>query len=211
MKLSPLLAGLVLLAELTLAVNSPAALAPYVVDAYTLHLWHLDESATPCIDAVVGGTNLMSLAGGATLSNPSFPGFGTALNTIDGGQTATSSSGKNALLSALPLVDGPGDNVLMPFANPTNGAFTFEAVIHVNFNPFFNMSGTGRAGMQIISGEGDDSDGTSGRLFQWRIDPVGLGSGDTTVPRLHFINLHQGVSIQDIVVVIPTNGPDAMV
>jgi len=211
MKPSPRSAGFAFVATLALAMNSRAALAPYTVDANTLHLWHLDESATPCIDAVVGGTNLTSLAGGATLSNPSFPGFGTALNTIDGGQTATSASGKNALLSALPLVDGPGDNVLTPFANPTTGAFTFEAIVHVNFNPAFNMSGTGRAGMQIISGEGDDSDGASGRLFQWRIDPVGLGSGDTTVPRLHFINLHKGVSIQDIVVMIPTNGPDAII
>jgi len=31
-----------------------AALQPYAVDAATLHLWHLDETVTPCVDAAPG-------------------------------------------------------------------------------------------------------------------------------------------------------------
>src|SRR5215212_2699268 len=65
---------------------SPAALMPYTPDADTLHLWHLDEAATPCLDSPAGGTNLIALGNGATLNNVSFTGFGTALNTVDGGQ-----------------------------------------------------------------------------------------------------------------------------
>ena len=62
-------AFLVLLA-LTGAVGTPLAgstLQPYTPDATTLHLWHLNESTTPCVDSAPGGTNLTALAGGATL------------------------------------------------------------------------------------------------------------------------------------------------
>ena len=205
-----------LLAMLVLAAPSAgsAAFAPYSVDAATLHLWHLDESAAPCVDSAPGGTNLTSRFSGATLGNTSFPGFGSALSTRDGGQGGTLPNQRDARLSALPLADGTGDNVLMVFANPTNGAFTFEAIVRVDFDPALDMglTGNGRnSGMQIISGEGDETEPVSGRLFQWRLDPVGYGPGNTTVPRLEFINIHVGIAIQSIIVPIPTNGLDAIV
>jgi len=211
---STALATLRVLLLLTGAVSLARAgntLQPYTPDAATLHLWHLDESAAPGVDAVPGGTNLTALAGGATLGNASFPGFGSALSTRDGGQTGTSAGSKDAVLSALPLANGTADNVALALANATNGAFTFEAIVRIDFNPALNLgaAGTGRnSGMQIICGEGDTD---PERVFQFRLDPVGYGSGDTTVPRLEFINLHQNAGIQSLIEPIPTNGPDAIV
>ena len=93
-----------------------------------------------------------------------------------------------------------------------SGAFTYEAIIRVDFDPALNMAaaptGNGRVDqMQIFSGE-DDVNG--GRNFQFRIDPVGTTSGNT-VPRLHFINLNNGTSVQDIAFDIPTTGPNAII
>ena len=95
------------------SLNAVAALAPYTPDANTLHLWHLDEAATPCADLAVGGTNLTSLANGASLgaANPSFAGFGNCLNTFDGGQSSTTQ--KDALLC-------PPSNVSRQLPNPPN-------------------------------------------------------------------------------------------
>jgi hypothetical protein len=187
--------------------------APYTVDGATLHLWHLNEGVVPCVDSVSTGTNLTSRVNGATITNTSFASFGTALSTIDGGQNGTSSFNRDASLSPRTLSSGTSDNVVMEYANSTNGAFTFEAIVRVNFNPALDMGsgGTGRnSGMQIISGEGDVS---GERLFQWRLDPVGFAAGvpsDTNVCRLEFINLFQEVAIQNIAVSIPTNGPNAI-
>jgi hypothetical protein len=188
----------------------PAALAPYTPDANTLHLWHFDESVTPCLDAAAGGTNLTSLANGATLgaANPSYPGFGNCLNTVDGGQSSTTQ--KDALLSVLPLANGTGDDVPLTLADPVTGAFTFEAIVRVGFNPALNLAARASA-MQIFSGEGD---GTLDRVFQWKLTPAGVAAGiasDTTVPRLEFINLRQAAAIQYLVFVIPTNGVNAIV
>ena len=186
-----------------------AALVPYVPDASTLHLWHLDETATPCADAAAGGTNLTALAGGATVNNASLTNFGTCLSTLDGGQSGTAANQKDAVLSILPLTGTTSDNVLLPLADPTSGAFTFEAIVRVNFEPTLNMATSGRnSSMQILCGEGDVA---AERVFQLRLNPVGVGTGNTAVPRLEFINLHQEVSIQNLVAEIPTNGPDAIV
>lgn len=182
---------------------------PYWADVNTLHLWHLDEATTPATNALAGGTNLAVLSGGATLGNSGIAGFGLCLNTADGGQSATSGTGKDAALSALALANGTGDDNALRRADPTTGAFTFEALIRVDFNPVLNLSARGSA-MQIISGDGD---GTTDRVFQWRLDPVGIAAGgasDTTQPRLEFINLQQGGAIQYVVFAIPTNGPNAI-
>src|SRR5688572_5092322 len=76
-----------------------ALLGPYTADANTLHLWHLDEAATPCVDSAIGGTNLTALFGGAMLNTASFPGFGTALNTRDLGQADITTTGRDAYLA----------------------------------------------------------------------------------------------------------------
>ena len=188
--------------------NALAAPAPYAVDAATLHLWHLDETSTPCVDAVACGTNLTSLNSGATLgvANVSFPGFGNCLNTVDGGQSSTTQL--DASLSALPLVSGTGDDVALTLADPVTGAFTFEALVRVDFDPSISLAARGSA-MQIISGDGD---GTLDRVFQWRLMPVGItsGSSDTNVTRMEFANIRQGAAIQTITFPVPTNGMHAI-
>ncbi len=208
-----------LVAALILPAGVQAGLAPYAVDANTLHLWHLDEAAPPCADSVAGGTNLTVLAGGATLGNLSFTGFGNALSTVDGGQPGGNlAAAIDAALSPLPLVNGAGDNVPWSFANPGTGAFTFEALVWIGFDPAANL-GTGGTGrnlpMQIITGE---QDGTGGgvRSWQFRLDPVGFNpnaDGFTVAlvqPALEFINVNNGASPQNFVTRIPTNGVDAI-
>src|ERR1017187_435914 len=78
------LAGLFAAALLLVRLNASAAIVgPYTADPYTLHLWHLDETATPCIDSVSSGAvNLQGLLGGATLGNTAYSGFAGCLNTL---------------------------------------------------------------------------------------------------------------------------------
>ncbi len=189
------------------AMTGFAAVAPYSPDAQTLQLWHFDEADVPVLNAVTSGTNLTALSGGATLNHPAFPGFGNALSTFDEGPLGAT---RDAALAAVPLVNGAEDDVPLTLADPLTGAFTFEALVRVDFDPTQNLAARG-SGMQIFSGDGDSS---SDRVFQWRLMPVGLAAGvssDTARPRLEFINLRQGGSIQFVVFNIPTNGPNAIV
>src|ERR1035438_9928816 len=99
---------------------------PYSLDAKTLHLWHLNETALPALDAAPGGTNLAALGGSATLGNASYSGFGTALST------ATASGD---YLAPRTLAADTSDNTVMTYDDPVTGAFTYEAMIRVDFNP----------------------------------------------------------------------------
>ena len=196
-----------------------AGLAPYTADVATLHLWHLDEGTTPCADAVAGGTNFTSIANGATLGGASFTGFGSALSTVDGGQAGgATASAIDAALSPLPLANAASDNVAWSFADPNTGAFTFEAMVWIGFDPAANLGTGGTARnlpMQIFSGE---QDGTGGgiRSWQFRLDPIGFNPGAdgfTTAlvqPAIEFINVNNGASVQNFVALIPTNGVDAI-
>ena len=190
-----------------LAGNALAAPAPYSVDADTLHLWHLDEAATPCVDAVAGGTSLTSLSGGATLG-AMFPSRVSAPASTQLMAAKAAPTQLDASLSALPLVNGTGDDVALTLADPVTGAFTFEALVRVDFDPSVNLAARGTA-MQIISGDGD---GTLDRVFQWRLMPVGItsGSSDTNVTRMEFTNIRQGAAIQTISFPVPTNGVNAI-
>ena len=191
-----------------LAGNALATPAPYSADAATLHLWHLDETAPPCVDSAAGGTNLTALVNGATLgpANSAFAGFGTCLSTVDGGQSNPTQ--KDAALSVRPLLNGTGDDVLLTLADPVTGAFTFEALVRMDFDPAVSLTARGSP-MQIISGDGD---GTLDRVFQWRLIPAGIVSGasDTNVTRMEFINLRQGTGIQSLGFLLPTNGVNAI-
>jgi hypothetical protein len=142
---------------------------PYSVDANTLHLWHLDETTTPAVDQAHYNYNgtftvkpdanqpLNSLFGTAALGSPSYSGFGTSYS---GGATPNTSG-----LSALPRVNGTGDNVDHTFDNPTTHAFTMEAIIRVGWNPTLSLS----TPQEIIAGEGDAGD-SSDRSWQFRIE-----------------------------------------
>ena len=85
MKTSVISKLIALAAGLLLATNTGRAFiaGPYTTDAYTLHLWHLDETNVPCIDSVSSSPlNLSGLVNGAQLTNAAYAGFGTCMNTL---------------------------------------------------------------------------------------------------------------------------------
>jgi autotransporter-associated beta strand protein len=200
-----LVTSLLLTASLFAAGTAPAFIAgPYTADQYTLHLWHLDETATPCVDSVAsGGMNLLGLSGGAMLGNPSYSAspnnLGNALNTAPGG------SGKADLLSA----SATAANVTLTVADTATGAFTFEAVVQIGFDPTATST---TLTYQIMSGE---SGSNPNRIFQWRLVPKGftLVAGVTsTQPCMTFENVRMVSGNQaTIYAPIPITGPDAIV
>ncbi|MES2474848.1 MAG: LamG-like jellyroll fold domain-containing protein [Verrucomicrobiota bacterium] len=159
-------------------------LQPYATDADTLHLWHLDEMEATYINlANDEGTDpiyLTSLANGATLWQRSLPGFKTALDPTAGRGTTTGGN-----LAAYPLANGTSDSTPMILAG-ADGAFTFEAVVRIDFNP--NVAPASVTNMQIFSGDNDDN---PNRLFQFRLIPIGNPqyTGTGTTPQLEFINI----------------------
>src|SRR5262249_42595316 len=106
------------------------------------------------------------------------------------------------------------------YANPINGAFTYEAVVQIQVNPALNLGsvangGTGRnTAMTILAGKGNTN---PERIFQFRIDPVGFNPNvapfttPLTQPSIEFINVNKASSVQNIIMLIPTSGPDAIV
>lgn len=195
-----------------------ALLGPYDTDVATLHLYHLDESAVPSLDAK-GANNLPGLLYGATLGNESFAGFGSSVSTLDGGQDATVAAARDALITASAAT--PPGNVSFPYCDPVTGAFTFEAIVWIGFNPDKNLGtaangGNGRNAMcQILTGE---STANGSRIFQFRICPKGVaptGTGNPAVapqPLLTFENIRTVSGNQPtIFATIPTNGPNAIV
>jgi autotransporter-associated beta strand protein len=210
------LAGLCASALLFVGLNAAASIVdPYTVDANTLHMWHLDDSAAPAIDAVSNppGINCVNLANGATLGNSSYPGFGTALSA---GKDDSAAATRSQFLS--PVAGNPNTATgPFTFANATTRAFTLEANVWIGFDPAKNMGTTANGGnnrnapCQIMSIEG----GSGTRIFQFRIGHVGTGPGGTGNPAVKFVpyvtfeNITAGQPT--IFADIPTNGPDAIV
>lgn len=198
-----------------LTTNSKANIVgPYTADVNTLHLWHMDQSTVPVLDSVTsGGTNLTSLQNGATLGNASFAGFGSALNAYGPGPSFASS----CYLAPQTL---PNDNTSFTYAGP-NGAFTYEAIVQITYNPMQNLGTNGTARNQALTILAAEGNSNPLRIFQFRIDPIGYVPGGTsgfnsqlTEPALEFINLHQNSSVQQIVIPLTTNifnSPDAIV
>jgi autotransporter-associated beta strand protein len=206
-------AAVAILSTLAVATCKANIVGPYSPDVNTLHLWHMDQSTVPVLDAVTsGGTNFNVLTNGATLGNASFAGFGTALSAFGPGLVTNGA----CALAPRPL---PSDTTLT-YANPANGAFTYEAVVQILVNPAANLGtvangGTGRnAAMTIMAGEGNSN---AERLFQFRIDPVGFNpnaggfTSPLTQPAIEFINLNKATSVQNIIMLLPTSGSDAIV
>jgi hypothetical protein len=196
-------------------IAASASVRTYTPDANTLHLWHLDESAAPAVDAGTDRLDLPVLSGGATLGNTSFPGFGSALSTFDSGLTGSPAS-TDAYLSALTLVNGAGDETTLNYRNAATGAFTFEAMIRldVDLTQTFAGSARGVAPMHVFSGEGEAN---ANRIWQFRLDPIGFNpnadgfTSPLTAPALEFINVNEAVApVQNRVMLLPLTGPDAL-
>ncbi len=205
------LVSLLLLAALT---ARAALVGPYAPDANTLHLWHLDQTTTPLNDSGNAAANLSGLLNGATLGNAAYPGFGSALNTLDGGQDSIAVGTRDALLAA----SASAGNVAVTYADPTTGAFTYEAIVWIGFDPARDLGATADGGngrgtpLEIVSCE---SSTTAGRIFQFRIVPLGmrpaLALPPATGPLLTFENVRAGNTGQaTIYAEIPTSGPDAI-
>jgi len=176
----------------------------------------MDQSSVPVLDSVTSGaTNLTSLQNLATLGNASFAGFGSALNAYGQGPNVAGA----CYLAPQTL---PNDNTSFTYAGPS-GAFTYEAVVQITYDPKQNLGTTAVGGnnrntpLTIIAGEGNSN---PLRIFQFRLDPVGFNpnAGGFTSPllepALEFINLHQNSSIQNIIIPLTTNifnSPDAIV
>jgi hypothetical protein len=173
-----------------------AIVGPYTPDASTLHLWHFDESATPCVDFAPGGTNLAFMINGATLGNASYSNSPVSFtNCIRFGTTAGSGD------VVFPSGSGDVGNAI-PFTYAgTNGAFTFEAMVYIGFNP----SASGADPCQIMD---CDADGTGTRVFQLRLDPVGFAAGgrNTSAVGIEFINGTTTIAVPPI----PTTGSNAI-
>lgn len=189
-------------------------LGPYSPDADTLHLWHMNEATAPVADAAPNGTDLTALENGATLGNESYTGvkgFGTALGTYTGNPaTRPGSAGQDCYLAALPLQNGPSDNVSMSYAGSSD-AFTYEAMVRIDFNPTasFGADGWGQGKnlfMQIVNGDADEN---ANRVFQFRLAPIGTLNGNNSV-LVEFININKGVSPQSLTAPVPAEGPDAI-
>jgi hypothetical protein len=186
---------------------------PYEQDKDTLHLWHMDGGQVPLPDFGLDPITLTAARNGATLSTASYSGFGNALNTFGGGPDVTTEAGRGAYLSAKPLVNGLADNVAMTYAG-SDGAFTFEALVRVDFDPTVNYGlrfpdhGLERF-MQIVN---LDADEPTNRTCQFRIIPIGVQDRNRN-PEVEFINLNRDGkegAIQSLVVDIPTTGADAI-
>lgn len=180
--------------------DSENLLQPYTVDSNTLHLWHLDEVKAPAADAVGNDLPLGSLANGAVMWSPSLAGFGTGLNPSAGRGTPNA-----GVLSALPLAGDTSDDTSLIYSG-ADGAFTFEAIVRLDFDP--TIATASPATMQIVSGEGDVA---ANRIWQFRLVPVGApGNLAGTSPLLDFININGEVGVQSLSSPLPTGAdPDA--
>lgn len=190
---------LIMLAASLAGTSLNGAIVPYTVDSATLHLWHFDELAPPCVDAATGGTgvNLTDMFDGATLGNPGYAsGAVSFTNCLNLGTLATP--------GAVIFASGSGDaGTAIPFTYAgVSGAFTFEAMVQIQFDPTVSYANP----LQIMD---CDTDGTGTRVFQLRLDPVGFASGgrNTATCGIEFINGTTTVAVPPI----PTTGPDAIV
>ena len=190
------------IAALLLSFSTAAGeVVPYRVDSATLHLWHLDEVATPCLNAVENAQPLQSLFNGARLGTASLDGFGGCLDNsfrVPVPEPATALCGP--ILLAAPLLDrGSADNVGDHFRyQGEDGAFTFEAVVKLARLPseWDTESGV------ILSMDDDDASGPAmRRVFSFRIERNSF---------LSFFSIPGSGSVGSAFASIPDEGPHAI-
>ena len=168
---------------------------PYIPDAHTLHLWHLDESGPPFADSIEKTGVLAGLLNNAAAGQPSMNGLGRSISfdANNGGVMGTSSL-KGAILTASPVLDnGLKDNVRSDFRySGREGAFTYEMVVKLDVMPKEAKT----FALDLLTMEGDGND----RIFSFRIEKEGF---------LAFFPLSNGGAMGGGVATIPTTGPNA--
>ena len=187
-------------AALLLASTGQAGLQiPYVPNANTLHLWHLDDPSGQlyATDAVTTASITLTNYGqpnpgtgpytNAFFGTNSFPGQGTCLY-CPGTVMGSGQLGKEHVLY------GGQFSSVAPFVNPITGAFTFEALLRFNVSPL-----NGAIDAEIVSGDST----ASVRGWQWRIYNGGATGG------VMEWNLLGGSSGVDFKAALPNSGPDA--
>jgi hypothetical protein len=145
--------------------------APYAVDADTLHLWSFNELVPPFANAASSSHPLRGLLNGATNLTPSVGGFGTSVKTNTGvspnfgivtyAATLTNSTTGDTASPASPVFNWKG----------VDGAFTLEAMVKLDSLPT-TWTGTSSTTANIISMDGE-GDATQDRVFQFRISNTG--------------------------------------
>src|SRR6185503_1836996 len=178
---------------------------PYAPDANTLHLWHFDGASTN----LDGSTNILTpdavIAGGITLTNYGRPGT-TAPPYTNIFLGEASFAGLSNALHIKDLTSGPafamaagGTNPAgaLAFINPVSGAFTMEAVLKMEVNPF-----TASGNWEVIAGDNQNLAG--GRGWQFRI------RSSATTPQLELNPITvAGGTFPGFLAFLPGSGPDA--
>ena len=159
--------------SLTEAAFTLAPTQPYLPDAHTLQLWHLDEASPPFANAADPAHPLSGLLNGALAARPAQPGFGSSVNFNTGTGTDLGILAYAPMLSASVAAETPPT---FAYHGP-DGAFTIEALVR-----FDTLPGSWTSAGQIIAMEGDGT-GNEDRVFQFRIAPAG------GVPVLQFIKV----------------------
>jgi hypothetical protein len=177
---------------------------PYALDPDTLHLWHFDDArayvnnVNTITDAAPGGILLTNIGLGGPpytniflVTNDAAAVLSDSLSILpgDGGAAAAPSHGMAA---------GPADMDPTAFANPTTGAFTFEAIVNAQGNIFNSAAGSGE--WEIFCG--DNSVGTRGWQFRLQNQAV-------PVVDFNFITASGGSSVNQTFN-LPTTGADAL-
>jgi len=168
---------------------------PYEVDAHTLHLWHLDETAAPFADAAPDRTNLAGLLNGAAAGQPSLPGLGTSISFRGkaGGRPGNSDLRGAVLSAAAFLTPKALDNMAAGFRYAgEDGAFTYEMIVRPEVMP----KDAGVIALGLLTQDGDDDH----RIFNFRIEKQGF---------LAFITLPGCGATGGGLATIPLAGPHA--
>jgi hypothetical protein len=177
---------------------------PYSPDANTTHLWHFDGPTNTLNTTDEVQTASITLVNEAqtqvpgstiTLGNPSITGLGTCLHIIPTNLTAGYTY---AFASGGSLTNSTVINQY------NGGAFTFEALVKMDVNPF--TASLSSENWEIICGD-NGNNGSPTRGWQFRISP---GPYPTAV--INF-NACPGYLAADnnISVPLPNSGPDAAV
>lgn len=144
--------------------SRPAIVGPYGVDANTLHLWHIEETSLNVADGAVSTPiplTSLGAGGGNALGTASYPGFGNAYSGV-----AVANTGLFALTPTNSTADNTSTTSIW---NQTTGAFTFECIVRIDFDPTTITTASDFA--MLISMDQD----TGTRPFYWTLNPVNGG------------------------------------